>query len=517
MIADFHFIRPWVLVLLLLPILILWLAARSQDVRSQWKAIIAPHLLDSLVVDGSGVAKVRPSWLLAVMLASGTIGAAGPTWQREAPPFVEDTAPLVIAVNLSQSMDAIDVTPSRLERAKLKIKDVVATRSGARTAIIAYAGTAHLVLPLTEDAALLGAYSDALATRIMPKPGNDTVAALELADGLLDKEGVMGTVLLLTDGVDADARTILSAGRSGIVILGIGTAQGGPVKTTDGGFATDPSGARLFPKLDVSALEAIGRETGAAVATLTDDDADVRWIAQRVARNFAQKQATEGDRWQDLGWWLVLPVAAAMAFSFRKGWVVKTGALLMALNCSSPDSARADALLDMWLTSDQQGRIAYERGDYNGAASLFTDPVWKGVAYYRSGKFQEAVDAFAAVETAESWYNQGNALLHMNEYQQAVDAYEKALGIRPDWIDAKANLSVARQLVKKQKDKEDEQGGDPSQQPDKIEFDDKGKQGKEGRMELAEQTSEMWMKNIVVSPADLMARKFSIEAGRTSR
>ena len=517
MIADFHFIRPWWLVLLALPILVLWLASRSGDVRSQWKSMIAPHLLDSLVVDGSGGTRVRPSWLLAAMLIVGIVGAAGPTWQRESPPFVEDTAPLVIAVDLSQTMDAVDVTPSRIERAKLKIKDILAARQGARTAIVAYAGSAHLVLPPTQDAALLESYSDALATRIMPTPGKDTAAALKFADGLLEKEGSTGTILLLTDGIEEAATGVVKSSVNGVVILGVGTSAGGPVKTPDGGFVSDASGSRLFPKLDVTRLEEIGKETGAAVATVTDDDADVRWIDQRVRSNFAQRQASEGDRWHDLGWWLVVPLAAAMAFSFRRGWVVRTSVVLLGLHLALPQNASAEGLADMWLTADQQGRIAFQHGEFEAAARHFVDPMWKGVAFYRAGRFKEAVDALAAVDTPESWYDQGNALLHLARYDEAVAAYGKALEQRKDWPDAQANLAIAQQLLKAQKDKEDEQGGEPSQKPDSVEFDDKGKKGKEGRIDVAEQTSEMWMKNITVSPADLLARRFSIEAGRASQ
>lgn len=517
MIADFHFIRPWLLLLLLLPLVILWMASRSGDVRSQWKGMIAPHLLDSLVVNGSGGSRLGPSWLLVCILAAGIVGAAGPTLRRAAPPFVEDTAPLIIAVDLSTTMDAIDVTPSRIERAKLKIKDILAARQGARTAIVAYAGTAHLVLPPTEDVALLESYSNALATRIMPQAGKDTVAALTLANNLLHKEGSTGTILLLTDGVEETAVDEMKLSANGIVILGIGTTVGGPVKTPDGGFVSDASGSRLFSKLDIAKLEQIGNETRAAVATATDDDTDVRWITQRVRSNFAQRGASEGDRWRDLGWWLIFPLAIAMAFSFRKGWVVRTSVFLMALNFWWPGSARADALLDMWLTHDQQGRIAFERGEFDAAAGQFGDPMWKGVALYRSGKFQEAVNAFAAVDTPESWYDQGNALLHLAKYEEAVAAYDKALEKRTTWPDATANLAVARTLLKAQKKKQEEQPEQPSEAPDSVQFDEKGKQGKEGTIDVAEQTSEMWMKNISASPADLMARKFSIEAGRASK
>ena len=188
MIADFHFLRPWWLLALVLPPMLIWMSSRSSDVRDRWKALIAPHLLDSLVVMPGRKKRLGPAWLTATVLALSIIGVAGPTWQREPPPFVSDTASLVIAVDLSPTMDATDISPSRIERVKLKIEDILAARAGARTAVIAYAGTAHLVVPLTEDADLIQSYTDALATRLMPKPGKNTLAALQMADLLLKEE-----------------------------------------------------------------------------------------------------------------------------------------------------------------------------------------------------------------------------------------------------------------------------------------------------------------------------------------
>lgn len=513
MIHDFHFLRPWWLVGLLVPIAIVWLSSRSTDLRARWKGMIAPHLLDSLVVAGGMGSRISPGWLLAALLAIATLGAAGPSWQREAPPFVEDTAPLVIAVDLSPTMDAIDVTPSRLERAKLKIKDVVSARAGARTAVIAYAGSAHLVLPLTDDADLIGIYVDALATRIMPLPGKDTTAALKLADDMLAKDGGSGTVLIATDGVEQSALASFKAeNTNGLVVLGVGTAQGGPVKTPQGGFLSDSNGNRVFAKMDINAFKALRSETDAAVATITDDDTDIRWIGQQIRTNYARKQAKDGSRWRDGGWWLVLPTAFLFALSFRRGWVVRLGTILISFHVLIPTGAHAGGFEDIWLTPDQQGRLAFERNDFTTAAAEFQNPVWKGVALYRAGRFAEAVDSFAAVDTAESWYDQGNALLQLSRFEEAAAAYGKALDKRPDWADAKANLAIAALLLKRKKDAEEAGEKAPNQKPDQVQFDDKGKQGKETRIDIGEQTSELWMKNIQVSPADLMARKFAIEA-----
>jgi Ca-activated chloride channel family protein len=506
MIEAFHFLRPWWLVSLLVPIVVLWLSSRSGDVRSQWKGMIAPHLLDSLVVGGKQRSRIRPSWLLAIVLVLSAFAAAGPTWQREQPPFVEDTAPLVIAVDLSPTMDAIDITPSRLERAKLKIRDIIATRGGARTAVFAYAGSAHMVLPLTEDASLIETYTDALATRIMPVDGKDTAKALALAEDLLSKEETSGTILFMTDGVEQKSfDAFRRKSESGLVVLGIGTAEGGLVKTENGSYLTGSDGNRILAKLDLEGLKNLHALTGTDVATVTDDDTDVRWVAQRIRTHFAQKQAKEGDRWRDMGWWIVIPLVVLFGAAFRKGWVVRAGVLLLALRMLAPVNAEAAGLVDMWLTPDQQGRLAFERNDYDGAAAHFADPMWKGVALYRAGKFAEAVDAFATVDSAESWYDQGNSLLHLQKFEEAVAAYTKALKMRKDWPDAQANLAIAERLLKaKKEDEEDEQ--QPNEKPDQVQFDDKGKKGKEGELNIAEQTSEMWMKNIQVSPADLMAR-----------
>ncbi len=514
MIEEFHFLRPWWLLALLLPVGIVWLASRSSDIRNRWKDMISPHLLENLIVEASGGTRLRPSWLLAAVLALTTIGAAGPTWEREAPPFVEDTAPLVLAVDLSPTMDAIDLTPSRLERAKLKIKDIIAERQGARTAVIAYAGSAHLVLPLTDDISLVETYTDALATRIMPLAGKDTTAALTAAERALSEGDAAGTIVFITDGVEQSAfDAFKQKTNNGVLVLGVGTAEGGPVKTPDGGFLTGSGGNRVFAKLDIDALKNLHALTGIDVATITDDDTDVRWIAQRVATNFAQKKAEQGDRWKDTGWLLLVPATALFALTFRKGWIVRLGAaFILSTLVLTPISLEAAGFADMWLTPDQQGRIAFERGNYDDAASHFRDPIWRGVALYRAGKFAEAIDAFAAVDSAESWYNQGNSLLFLSKFEEAADAYRKALEKRKDWPEATANLAIAENLLAAQKKDEQDQAQDPNQKPDEVKFDDKGKKGKSGQVDVAEQTSEMWMKNLQVSPADLMARKFAIEA-----
>src|SRR5262249_7162340 len=155
-----------------------------------------------------------------------------------------------------------------------------------------------------------------------------------------------------------------------------------------------------------------------------------------------------------------------------------TGAALLAFAISTPRRADAASFLDLWLTPDQQGRLAYERGDYASAADRFSDPMWKGVSLYRAGRYGDAVDAWARVDTAESWFDQGNALAQLGKFPAAVAAYREALKRRPDWPEAKANLELVRKLIPPEE--KDEEAEPPDEKADQIQFDDKGKKGKAG-------------------------------------
>ncbi len=375
MISVFHFLRPAWLILLVLPLIMVWLAARSSNVKQKWKNMIAPHLLERLVIEGDTRRRFQPATLLALVMVVMILAIAGPSWDKETPPFVHDTASLVIAVDLSQTMDAIDISPSRLERAKLKIHDILASRAGARTAVIAYAGTAHLVLPLTDDADLIESYTDALSTGIMPRPGKDTGAALALASDLLKEDGSSGTILFLTDGVESSAiKTLDNELDNGVVVLVIGTENGGPIKTGDGGFLSSDGGTRLVTRLDTESLAQLRASNSIAVTTVTDDDADIRWITEQIKGNFAQQQSDKESRWRDGGWWFLIPAMLLFAFTFRRGWVVRLGSVVVAFHLIGNDSASAGSFEDMWLTPDQRGQIAVRNGDFSKAAGLFAIP-----------------------------------------------------------------------------------------------------------------------------------------------
>ncbi|RVJ27711.1 VWA domain-containing protein [Sinorhizobium medicae] len=521
MIADFHFLRPWWLLAVLAAGLLVWLMRRQSDMRSRWKHLIAPNLLDHLLIDRGRQSGFRPVYLVAGLIALSGLAAAGPTWERERPPFVEDTAPLVIAVDLGPTMNATDISPTRLERAKLKVRDIMAKRKGARTALFAYAGSAHMVLPLTEDASLISTYLAALSPALMPVEGKNTAKALEAAEAALADEPAPGTILFLTDGIEQSAFTAFSQyeGRNDLMVLGIGTEAGGPVKTESGAYLTDGTGARVLARLDVDALQELRSSSSAQVATVTLDDGDVDWIVRRIQTSFAQRTEEGLTRWRDMGWYLTIVVAILVALTFRRGHHVRwLGTVVLILSFHMPGRAEAADFMDLWLTPDQQGQRAFSRGDYAAAAEHFSDPEWRGVSLYRAGRYQDAIDASAQSTAPESYFNQGNSLMHLDKPEEAIGAYQQALKQRTGWAEAKTNLALAeRRKEEKDKQEDDKQQEAAGLDPDEVQFDDKAKHGKEGEVQTGAQTAEMWMRNIQVSPAALLARKFAIEASQEDR
>jgi Ca-activated chloride channel family protein len=520
--SAFHFLRPLWLLLIPLAVLLYFTHNFREDIRARWKSVIAPDLLDHLIVKKAGRWTMRPMHMICVALMLAAIALAGPVWRREIPPFTEDKAPLIVVLDLSQTMDAIDLDPTRLERAKLKIHDLLGVRNGSPTALVVYAGSAHLVVPLTADAQLFTMYLDALSTSLMPRRGKDTAQALSVAQQTLSQADVPGAVLFVTDGVEPVARPALQkfvgSGKNSILVLGVGTSRGGPLRTGPNQFAEDSSGRRLFSKLDVDELKSLSA-IGIPATTLTLDGSDVSWIQRRVQSHFqAAEEENTQTRWVDEGYWLLIPMVALAALWFRKGWTVQWSRGAIAALVLLPLPSAGDLghrFLDIWLTPDQQGRYYFEKGNYEIAAERFSDPMWKGIALTRSGDYADAINQFALSDSAEAWYDQGNALAHLKRFPEAVRAYEQALQRKPGWHDAEDNLSLVRSLIPPQK-KEDQEAAAPNPEKGETELEQKDstKKGTKRLSMNSEQMADIWMRNIQTSPADFLRRRFAIQASQ---
>ncbi|HYK34430.1 tetratricopeptide repeat protein [Alloacidobacterium sp.] len=175
--------------------------------------------------------------------------------------------------------------------------------------------------------------------------------------------------------------------------------------------------------------------------------------------------------------------------------------------------------MDLWLTHDQQGRYYFERGEYQKAAGKFEDPLWKGLSLACAGDYEDALNAFALSDSAEAWYNQGNALAHLGKYPEAVQAYQQPLARRHPWTEAQENLELVESLIPKAKNKDNEEQEEATNlPPDQVKFDKQGKKGKKTQVQVAKmdpkKLAEIWMRNIQTTPADFLRRRFEMQAAQ---
>jgi Ca-activated chloride channel homolog len=177
------------------------------------------------------------------------------------------------------------------------------------------------------------------------------------------------------------------------------------------------------------------------------------------------------------------------------------------------------SVIDLWLTPDQQGRYDFERGDFRSAAEQFQDPLWKGIASYRSGDLEAAATQFARVDTAAGYFNLGDAYAHLGQLEQAAARFQEALRLRPDGREIQENLELVQALiVKKGKKKEEEppEGEEPNLKPDEVKFDEQGKKGKAGQVDRVplsdDQIRDLWMRRLQTTPSGFLRLKFAIQA-----
>lgn len=518
--SAFHFLRPWWLLAIPAAALLLWLR-RDEDGQLGWRGHIAPALLPYLTVNTQGSRGPRPAQILAALLAVGGIAASGPTWQQDRPAFLDNIAPLIAAVDLSPSMDAADLPPSRLEAAKRKLRDLLARRAGAKTGLIAYAGTAHLVLPPTDDPALPDMFVQALSTNLIAAPGRDAAGAIALAATLLQSGEAGGTLLLVTDGADtgqlAEVERLARAQSFQILIWAVGTRDGGVVRDARGQPRLDAQGKPLLGSFDEDALKRLAQAARAPLGSLTLNDDDLDWVALRAERHYQEVQdADKPLNWKDAGYWLCWPLALLALLALRRGWNINWTACLLFAVGAALHTPRADAgpLADAFFTPDQQGRWAYEHKRYAEAAARYADPYWKGRAAYDAGDYQAALAVFAKLDTPEGDFYLGNTQARLRSYDAALAAYDQALRLRPDFAEARENRDIIARLIAAA---ESEQQDDDSEKPDETRVDSNKNPGKMVQAEVPQAASdEVWLRNLSMSPAGFLKQKFAIEDARKS-
>lgn len=478
LLADFHFLRPWFLLLIPAAWLLYRWAAQSQHSANNWQSVIDASLLKHLLRQQGTTAAQR---YLLPLLAGGWIiacvAAAGPAWQKVPQPVSKQQDVLVIVLDLSLSMYAEDEKPSRLVRARRKIHDILQQRKEGLTALITYSGDAHLVVPLTDDSNTIINLLDAMEPSIMPSFGSNIRAALTLVQQQLDSSNTRDArILLLTDelsetGFEEGLAQLQQP--SQLSIITFGTRDGAPIPLPNG-FLKTRQGDTVLAKLNDGPIQKMAASQGISVSHNRIDNRDIQRFIKPQSQQQQQEQQRHSDIWQDNGHWLVLLLIPLMLLCFRRGWILLL--LIMVL----PEDSYALSWQALWQNNNQQGEAALQRKDYNAAAEHFDDPDWKAYSHYKAGEYNKAASLFSN-RTATSLYNKGNALTQLGRFEDAIKTYEEALKKQPDFDDAKTNKALAEALLEQQKKQEQEQQDSQDQQSGSDGEDQPSQQDQQGQ------------------------------------
>ncbi len=472
--ADFHFLRPyWFLALVpcLIAVFLLWKKRGGLDALSRF---CDPLLLSHLVLDGGSAVSRWRIWLLAASWFIAIMALAGPVWEKQPQPVFRIKSGRVIVLDMSPSMAASDLKPSRLERAVFKIKDMLNASKEGYTGLVVFGAEPFTVVPLTDDTATIEAMLPALSEDIMPVPGDNGAPALRMAEGLLLQAGIKdGEVILVSDGISdmasamSETRRLRARGFT-VSVLGTGTEKGAPVPLEQGGFARDGRGKVIISRLDREGLEKIASAGGGTYCTITPDDSDIsRIMPERQEKVFSHAtQVRKGHNvslWKEEGAWLVLLLLPLCLGAFRRGWFL---VICVSFHLLVPGHALAFGWKDLWQREDQQAWELYEKGDYDRAARLFRTPERRAAALYKAGKYKEAAELFERQNTADAFYNRGNSLARAGRLEDAIRAYDKALKLDPNDSDARYNRDLVKKILEEQRrdaQKEKNQAGKDGQ------------------------------------------------------
>ncbi len=493
-----HFIRPewlWALIPLML---MLYLLRRNEQQQSSWNKYIAPHLA-KVLISTTGENQKNHVGLLAFCWFIAVLALSGPALTKHNLPVFETNQGRVIVMDMSLSMYATDLTPNRLTQAKFKATDLLKNLKEGETGLVAYAGEAFIISPLTRDTSTLLNLLPMLTPEIMPVNGSNLPLALEQSKNLLSQGGhIKGDIILLADGVTnsqiSQAKEVLSGTQYRLSILAFGSKQGAPIRLPDGQLMRDNREQIVVPQTDYDALSSVATDNGGRLFVYRADGDDLQALEQWLAQSQATKTSDlEGETWLDLGPYIALLLLLPTLLNFRHALVAMACLMLL----TPPIPAQANSWQYPWQTDNQRAMQAYQQGEYDQAASLFNDPNWKASAHYRNGDYQQALELFEQDDSAKGLFNQGNSLMQLQQFDEAIERYQQALEKDPDFDGAKNNVELANQLKQQQETQQNQSNeqqksnsNDKSQDGEQSEQDQQGQNSQDGQGENAQEQGQ---------------------------
>ncbi len=502
--SNLHFIRSdWFYAFIPL-LLFLYFSFRVRSNNRIWSGIVDQKLMPYVLSVSGGKQRRYPLLLVFIASSLGITALAGPVVEKQSQPVYRELSSLVVLLDLSQSMNAADIKPSRLARARLELLDLLKTRKTGQTALIVYAADAFVVTPLTDDNATIANMVPSLTTDMMPAQGSNLSSALARAYSLLTQAGIVnGNILVITDEIrqsdEAAIKKIFAQGHR-LSILGIGTTTGAPIPL-DGAFLQDNQGAIVIPKLSPLQLQRYALSGGGLYSSLHADDSDINKLNQLFQSSDVAKDNKRNDQhadiWIEEGHWLLLPLLLLAALWARKGWLAIQLLFVFTLSAPMTPPAYADdtdtlEIVDfdnLWSRPDQKAMQAFDRGEHEKAANTFTNPEWKASALYRKGEYQAAAEILEHSNNSSGLYNRGNALARLGKLEEAIKSYDQALALDENNKDAKHNREQVKQALEKQQE-EQQDGQQDGQQEGEQEDDQKENDQQQGEQQSEQQSQD---------------------------
>ncbi|QZT37342.1 VWA domain-containing protein [Halosquirtibacter xylanolyticus] len=448
---QFHFLRPrllWFLLPMLL-LLIYFFFTKTRD--GKWEQIIRPEYR-IFVISNAQLRKLSwPALIYFSIFTLAIIGLAGPTFSQKQLPKVVNQSEVMIALDLSQSMMTIDIPPNRLERAKLKIRDLFDLNLNTKIGLLAYAGTTHTIFPPSQDKEIMVPYMTSIKPRIMPIPGSNYPIMINNIDTIFTKIEAPSTILLLTDELSSDNATQLSnyINKSGdyLIVWQISSQQGGIVPSPK-----NPKKPLLYNKevvksiADPAIISSLQINDHIWVVPITLDDTDTKYIGNIINQHRVIQSASKekSDIWRDVGPWFLIPCLFLGLLWFRKGWVIGWCILILpSISSCSLESKHSS----WWYSDNYRAENALINGDYETAAKLFDDPSHKAYAYYKSGDLDNATTFYAMDTTAQSKYNLGLIYAQKGDFLMAQKSMEMAIQKDPQLSVANQKLEAIKTII----------------------------------------------------------------------
>jgi len=427
-ITNFHFLRPWVLLFLIIVFMFYFYIFKNNENVSSWEKVCDKNLLDYLLIKKKNSKRKLGVALMYLGLISSILAAAGPTWKKTDVPALNNNAPVMIVLNMSSDMMKTDVKPDRLSKAKLKIGQLLKELGSVQSALVVYTNEPFLVSPLSSDSQLIINLSDAINTDIMPVNGDRLDRAINLAVEKMESAGYQNANIVvftaqspMSFSLAVDAAKSAAKKSNKVHIVNVSAEKNDKLKQ----IADNGNGIYLQDRENIKAL--------------IDD-------IQNQKENYQNSKNNTAD-WLDFGWYmLIIPALCCLGF-FRKG--VLTVLLFLSI------SFNANA--GFWLGDNFSAMRSFKNQDYKKASLLFENQSWKGAAHYKAGNYADAVKLFEGKTDIESMYNYGNALAKSGKIDEAIKVYENVLQQDKSHEDAKYNFEYLKKQQQQNKSKNQKQ------------------------------------------------------------